>query len=565
MKLVKASWILLCAALLNACGGGSGGGDSPFGGGGGGGGGTGGGTTATVADLVLAASTTLLANTGSETSTVTVTALDSSRNALADVAVTLSVDSDAVLQVSGSKTDTTGKVTGTVSIGSNRSNRAITVSATAGGVTRSAQIQVYGAKIEATLSPALLEPSAAGSVRYRAVDQAGNAMNGQAVQVTAAGLNPSAASGTTSATGEFVFNYTAPAAAGTYTITASVAGASSVDTIEVQAAGAVPPVTATISSGSVRVNPSVVAVNLPGSQLNRAEVRALFVDSQNRPIPNVRVRFDLAGDANNVGGTFTVGTAPDILYSNSDGVVTTAYVPGTRSSPTNGVTVRACYGVSDTDPNFVNCTTSATQTVTVSSEPLSVTIGTNGTIVTDTLTYTKQFNVVVVDAAGNVVPDVTLVASIDLTNYRKGFYAVGGSPQRWGKVVDVICRNEDLNRNGVLDAGEDNDANPQPAPATNAGMGVLWPRKADVSVRLLSTKTDAAGSAVLEVTYNQDHGSWVDAVITVAASGIAGTEGRASYSLAPVPIDAPSANNTSSSPAYQISPYGTAASCTNPN
>ncbi len=568
MKLVKSLVILLSSLLLASCGGGGGSaGSSGFGGGSGSGsgGGSGGGTTTTVTDIVLTATPTLLANTGSETTTITATALDASRNALADVAVALSVDSDAVLSGTATKTDASGQVSGTVSIGANRSSRVITVQAVSGSITRTAQIQVYGAKIEATVSPAILDPSAAGSVRYRAVDQAGNPMNGQAVQVTAAGLTPATASGTTDSNGEYVFNYTAPAAAGNYTITASVAGASDVQTIQVQAAGAVPPVTATVSSGSVRVNPSVVAVNLPGSQTNRAEVRALFVDAQNRPIPNVRVRFDLGGDPNNVGGTFTVGNAPEILYSNVDGIVTSAYVPGTRSSPTNGVTVRACYGVSDTDPNLLNCTTSATQTVTVSSEPLSVTIGTNGTIITNTLTYTKQFNVVVVDAAGNVVPDVTLVASIDLTNYRKGYYGIGGSPQRWAKVVDVVCRNEDLNRNGVLDSGEDNDANPLPAPATNSGMGVLWPRKADVSVRLLSTKTDAAGAAVLEVTYNQDHGSWVDAVITVAASGIAGTEGRASYSLAPVPIDAPSAANTSASPAYQFSPYGTASSCTNPN
>lgn len=560
MKLAKVLWILAASALLNACGGGGSAGDSPFGGGSGGG--NGGGGTVTVADIVLTTSSTLLPNTGTETVTVTATALDAARNAVPDVPLTVSVDADAVLQVGGTVTDATGKVSGTLSIGGNRSNRVITVRATGGSVTRSAIVQVYGAKIEATLSPALLDPSAAGSVRYRAVDQAGNPMNGQAVQVTAVGLNPASATGTTDANGEFVFNYTAPATAGTYAVTATVAGATDSQNVQVQAAGSVPVVTATISSGSVRVNPSVVAVNLPGSSSNRAEVRALFVDANNRPIPNVRVRFDLAGDANNVGGSFTVGNAPDILYSNSDGVVTSAYVPGTRSSPTNGVTVRACYGVSDTDPNFVNCTTSASQTVTVSSEPLSVTIGTNGVILSSTLTYTKQFNVVVVDAAGNVVPDVTLVASIDLVNYYKGYYAVAGG--RWTKQVNRGCANEDLNRNGVLDAGEDVDNNPVVGEA-NPGVGVLWPRKADVSVRLLSSKTDAAGAAILEVTYNQNHGSWVDVLITVAASGIAGTEGRATYALTPIPIDAGTVTQTTSSPAYQVSPYGVADDCTNPN
>lgn len=548
MKLVKAFWILATAALLNACGGSGGAGDSPFNPGGGGSGG------AQVSDVVLTVSSTLLANTGSEVSTVTATALDAARNAVAAVPITVSADSDAVLLISSSETDSTGKVTGTLSIGSSRANRVITVTATAGGVSRSILVQVYGAKIEATLSPALLDPGEAGTVRYRAVDQAGNPMTGQQVQVVASGMTPGAATGLTDGNGEYVFNYTAPATAGDYTISATVAGATDVKTVQVQAAGSFPNVTATIASGSVRVNPSVVAVNLPNSQTNRAEVRALFVGPDNLPIPNVRVRFDLAGDALNVGGTFTVGNAPEILYSNAEGVVTTAYVPGTRSSPTDGVTIRACYGISDTDPNFLNCTTFATQTLTVSSEPLSVTIGTNGLVTMGELTYTKRFNVVVVDAAGNVVPDVTLVASVDLPRYYKGYYTAAG---RWNQVLTGPaegCPNEDTNRNGVLEATEDVN-----------GDRILWPRKADVSIRLLSNKTDERGSAILEVTYNQDHGSWLDALITVAASGIAGTEGRASYLLTPVPIDAASAANTTSSPAYIVSPYGTGTSCADPN
>jgi hypothetical protein len=70
---------------------------------------------------------------------------------------------------------------------------------------------------------------------------------------------------------------------------------------------------------------------------------------------------------------------------------------------------------------------------------------------------------------------------------------------------------------------------------------------------------------VLEVTYDQDHASWVDALITVSASGIAGTEGRAVFSLAPVPVDAAQIRNTSAEPAFVVSPYGVQPSCTNAN
>lgn len=547
MKLVKAIWILLCASVLASCGGGSGAGDSPFNPNGGGSGGS-----SAVADLVLVLSAAQVANTGSATVTITATAIDAARNALADVPVTVTADSDAIVSSTSTATGTDGTLTASLSIGANRSNRVITVSAVSGTVVKSATVQVVGTTISSVLAPAVIAPSAAGNVQYRVVDQAGNPMVNQPVQVTAAGLNPAQASGTTGANGDFVFNYTAPAAAGSFQINAIIAGASDVQTVQVQTTSTVPNVTAAITSASVSANPSVVAVNLAGASSNRSEIRALFLGAGNVPIPNVRVRFDLDGDAQNIGGTFTAGSGTQTLYSDANGVVTTAYVPSTRSSPTNGVTVRACYGVSDNDPNLLNCTTNAVQTLTVTSEPLSVTIGTNAKIVVGSLTYTKQFNVVVVDSSGAVKPDVNIVASIDLPFYRKGFYT--SVPTGWARTETAVCASEDTNRNGVLETGEDLNGN-----------GSLEPRKADVSVRLLSSRTDASGSAILEVTYNQDHGSWVDAVITVSASGIAGTEGRASYALAPVPVDATAVKDASTPPAFVVSPYGTTASCTNPN
>ncbi|MGD9834881.1 MAG: Ig-like domain-containing protein [Piscinibacter sp.] len=560
MKLVKAIWILAAAALLNACGGGSDAGSSPFNPGSGGGGG---GTT-TVADIVLNLSATQVANTGSATVTVTATALDATRNALADVPLTIAADADAVITASDTETDASGKLGAVLSIGSNRSNRLITVTAVSGSISRTANVQVFGADISGVLAPAVLLPSESGTVQYRVVDQAGNAMANQEVTVTAAGLTPSQAIGRTGSNGEFVFNYAAPATAGSYQITASSAGDSDTQTVQVQSTSTVPNVTTAIASASVSAEPSVVAVNTVGGTSNRAEIRALFLAANNVPIPNVRVTFDLGGDPQNVGGSFTAGGNGQILYTDANGAVTTAYVPGTRSSPTDGVIVRACYGTSDTDPNLLNCTTSASKTLTVTSEPLSVTIGTNANIVVETLTYTKQFIVTVVDSSGAAKQDVNIVAAVDLLTYRKGQWVVGGTA--WAKAGalpsgdSAICQNEDANRNGVLEASEDSTAN-----GNGNGNGTLEPRKADVSVRLLSPRTDARGSVVLEVTYPQDRGSWIDALITVTASGIAGTEGRATYLLDPLPVEAAAVRNTSNPPAFVVSPYGTSTDCTNPN
>jgi len=550
-KLLKIWTATAAIALTASCGGGDEhAGTPPFGTGSGGSG-------AAAADLIVTLSTAQLANTGSATADVLVTAIDGSRNAIAGVPVTISADGNAVVTVSGTKTETDGTITGKISTGSDRGNRVITVTATSGSISQTATLQVVGTTITSVLVPAVISPSTAGQVQYHVVDQAGNAMTSQAVQIVAPGLTPAEQTGATGPNGDFVFDYTSPSATGPYVITANIGGKTDTQTLQVQTTSTVPAVPAGITpSASISANPSVVAVNATGSEANRSEIRVLFLGASNLPVPNMRVKFDLNGDVNSIGGKFTTGST--VLYSDANGVVTTAYVPGTRSSPTDGVTIRACYGKSDNDPNLLNCGTSKLVTLTVTSEPLGVTIGTNELIIVNELTYQKKFVVSVSDSAGVAKPDVNIVVSLDLPNYRKGQYVISGTA--WVKngppptFDQAICVNEDNNRNGVLDNGDDVNAD-----------GQLWPRKPDVIISLLQSKTRADGTVELLITYAKDHGSWVDAFITVSASGVSGSEGRATYLMAPVPVDAASIKKVDSDVAYRFSPYGKGASCLSPN
>jgi len=541
----------LALLALASCG--AGGGDegtSPFGNASGGGGGT---PTPTASDLIIDASGAQLSNTASSTINYTVTAVDASRVVVAGAPVQVSADNEGVVTQSATTTDSNGKITATLGIGGNRANRVITVTVTSGSVVRTATVQVTGTRVTGTLVPAVVAPSATASVQYRVVDQAGNPMSGQAVSVSAPGMTPVSATGTTGANGDYTFNYTAGATAGSFAIATTIAGVTDTQTVTVQSANTVGPVTAAIQSASVSANPSVVGVNGAGSTTNRSEIRALFLTAGNAPVKNVRVRFDLANDINGIGGTFSTGNTT--LYSDDSGVVTTAYIPGSRSSPTDGVTVRACYGVTDTDPNLVNCVTAAQVKLTVTSEPLGVSIGTNELIVVGELTYTKRLLVSVADSAGNAKADVPLSVSLDLRQFRKGFYVlVADKWTKSGGADAAVCPNEDANRNGVLETGE--DAN---------GNGRLDPGRSDVTVRLVDPRTKADGTAIVEITYAKSFGSWVDAWITVAASGVAGTEGRASYKFDPVPVDAAAINNKDAAPAFGVSPYGRLAGCNNAN
>lgn len=501
-----------------------------------------------VADLLIELDTLSINNSGSNKVTATVTALDSKRVTIAAAPVEVSVDSNALVSVSAKETDTSGSLTATVGIGEDKSNRTVTIKATSGDVTSQATFQVTGTKITSTYANSVTPNSAGNVIHYLVTDINAIALVNQEITVSGAGLT--AVTGTTSADGTFDFTYDAPSTPGTLTVTADSAGVSDTATIQVQAIGGVDDAVGPVSSASVSASPNKVSTNTDGSTANQSQIRALFVRPDNSPIQNVRVRFDLAGDVNSVGGTLSAGNS--MLYSSALGTVTVAYIPGTRSSPTDGVTVRACWDYTDFAAN--TCPHSTSAKLTVTSEAISVTLGTNGLIEVgdDKLTYIKKFVVMVVDSAGNAMPGVTISPVVDIVQYGKGDYTAGVGG--WDQGMTIACNNEDLNRNGVLDSGEDVNLN-----------GKLEPRKADVSVRMVnSATTNESGMAVLQIEYPQNVASWDYVTITVSASGVSGTEGSATYSSW-LWFLADDANDTAKTPAFVNSPYGRVASCANPN
>jgi hypothetical protein len=526
--------------------------------------------TQTAADLSLTLSATSLSNNGTSTITATATAVDANRNALPDIPVTVSVNNGAVATVSGSVTDDKGVVAADIGIGADRANRSVTVTAISGSLSRTATFQVVGASLTSTPLPAVLAPGGAGQVDFRLIDVNSNPMSGQNIVIN--GVNAVEVTGTTDSNGSYTYAYTAPNNTGDLDIRATAGGVSTTQTVLVQSSGSgtIPPATIAVQSPSLAASPSVVPVNTAGGNSNRSELRALFLGAGNAPVKNVRVRFDLAGDLNSIGGSLTSGT--NVVYSDVNGVATTAYVSGTRFSPTDGLTVRACW--SERDFAAGACPNAATATLTVVSEALSVSISTNALIEIGPsgLDYIKKYLVQVNDSSGNAKAGVQISPSIDLVRYFKGEWVVAGD--KWAKVQRATCDNEDLNRNGVLQVyanGAVEDAN---------GTGALEPRKADVNISFVgSTTTNSDGQVVLKVTYGQSLGSWLEFNILVAASGVAGTEGRTSY-RGVLPVLAEAVSDAKKEPAFRLAPYGIEASptvltanpegqsgllCTNPN
>ncbi|MFO1272880.1 MAG: Ig-like domain-containing protein [Rubrivivax sp.] len=402
-------------------------------------------------------------------------ATNASNQVMSGAAVSLSVNNDATIAIDGNVTDTAGKLTGEVGIGDNKNNRVVTVTATAnnGTLVRSKTFKIDGSTLNATALPATLATSAAGTVLYTLTDAANNPMVGIPLVITGPGGVESSA--TTDSNGKFNYSYTAPTTAGDLTILATAAGADNSVTVLVTAGtGAIPPVNPSVSpirSASVQASPSVVPTNAVGSEANQSQIRALFVTDSNAPVKNIRVYFDLAGDQNSIGGTFNTGTT--LVYSDANGVATSTYIPAQRSSwPTDGLTVRACWDYADFTPPA--CPHSATTTLTVIDDPVSVTIGTDGTleIGPSGLTYVKRY-VVQVDIDSSRPRGRRPSHAVDRRRlrYRKGTWELAGDI--WAQFPTAVCDNEDINRNNILEVysnGGVEDAN---------GNGKLDPRKAE--------------------------------------------------------------------------------------
>jgi hypothetical protein len=367
----------------------------------------------------------------------------------------------------------------------------------------------------------------------------------------------------------------APATVGTYSIDATALGVQATRAVQVVGAGGsgIPVVTDTISSASLAIVPTTIAPNTAGSTTNRAGLKANFLNTSNQAIQNVRVRFDIVPPGLGSGETLSTGSAT--VFSDVNGQAIADYIAGTRSSPTNGVVIRACYAQDDASIANSACPNAVTQTLTVASQPLSITLGDNNQLSrgNNSLTYIKQFDVAVADSAGNAVANAVVSASVDITQYGKGgfnYVATGpngtGSYQITGNAPPTIanvfptnvtptaasgrvwCPNEDTNRNGALDAGEDINGN-----------GKLDPRKADVIISFVNgNTTNTSGRLAVQVEYPMNVATW-EAYTVKVTTNVAGSEGSDSKSYITSFILGDDSNGSFLTP-----PYGSQ-SCQSPN
>ena len=307
---------------------------------------------------------------------------------------------------------------------------------------------------------------------------------------------------------------------------------------------------------TITAQASVTSVPTSGTSTIVAIVR----DPNGNLVEGQTVDFVLTDITN---GQLSVGSA----VTDGQGTAQTVYTASTSSSAKNGVVITAT--VHGSSPAIT-----ATTQLTVGGQALFLSLGTGNKLI-DTINnaeLAKDWSVRAVDAQGVVVPNVTITFGVKSLVYAKGYWVVPQGATQWqqaisinpntGKLVPPVnCLNEDVNGNGILDGSQDQVTGCYQED-TNCNH-----RLDPGSVATISPSTgvtDASGLLQARVFWPRDHCDWVYVRISATAI-VQGTESQAATADVWLDCLAADLNNTTANPPGEISPYGLANTCTDPN
>lgn len=498
--------------------------------------------TVQVADTALsfAGDNTL---TVGDTTVVTLFLTDSGGRAIADQNVNISYD--AGLTVLPSTTTVTTNTAGTA---------ALTVTATTAG-TKNITATALGAT--KTFSIAVAAPGASAFSFTPAASMVPAETNEPAIgvsrdlEVCLTGVAPLAGHTVTFSSNRGVFSVSGDVAqnvitaasgcasaiisstiAGSAHVTAKIVSGPSAAAVGLASSQDIEFVATTAASLKLQADPAVVSAG------GKTTITATVRDAANNLVKNKTVVFSVTSDP-------TSGIAPNPVsgVTNSSGQVSTIYTGGNTNSGKNDVILRAI--VSDT---IGTTNVSGNTNVTVASKALHVALGTGNTMSNQNVTtYKLPYVAIVTDAAGNRVANQNVSISVWSYRYRKGehvaTYTPSGAFLRWAPVYTYECGNEDLNRNGIIDAS-DNDLNAngklEPGNIATIASGVIT--------------TDAQGLAAFDILYPEQYAYWLDVELE-ARVGVTGSEDftRSRFTLTGVDSDF---NDIKVSPPGPISPFG---------
>lgn len=580
--------------------------------------------SAQVASITLLVSTPTLGSASTSTVNLTAQVKDSNNNLIEGQSVVFSATGGGLL-VGSDTTNASGVATATLSTAGDPTNRTITVSATAGGQTDSVVISVVNSTVTISGESSVVFGEST-TLTIFVKDSAGNGVSGQTVTVSSANSNTlSATTLTTGTSGDVQVTLTGTNG-GTDTITASALGATATYSISVSSdefAVTLPsadlnigsnhavtviwsqagiPVadgqtvnfsatrgtlsaptaltsggtgTATVNLSSNTAGPVVVTASVTNGPSSSATadfvattpaslnlqaaaetmgpdgqenlITAVVRDANGNLVKNVSVRFTIVQDAS----AGSISNATDT--TDSLGRASTKYTSTAVTTATGGVVIRA---------DVLSAGLSDTVAITVAQSDLFVRLGTGHLIETlDATRYKKVYNVLVTDSGGNASANVNVVVTLIPTYYHKGERVPSIDPDTFEDVAPMVadwsatCENEDtLNPDtaldGNLDTGEDFNNN-----------GILDP--GNVASVSGTVTTDSTGFALIDIIYSKDYADWTTVKLRASAQ-VQGSEGfdEAEFTL---PVALADVNTLVAAVPGQTSPFGSAATCGDPN
>lgn len=248
------------------------------------------------------------------------------------------------------------------------------------------------------------------------------------------------------------------------------------------------------------VQPSTEGVN------NTVTLIATVKNASAQVVSGAPVAFSINNTTG--GGEFV---APVVVLTNSAGRAETTFTSGSLSSGAEGVTVTArVVNMPAVDPASIS--------IVIGGTAGSVVIGRGSKIaaVNNDTAYELPMSVLVSDSNGNAVSGAEVFLKAWPSQYATGFW-IEVEPNKCVPVRSSTKRNEDLNKNLILDPGEDENQD-----------GMLTPNISAAGSLPSKVVTDENGVAEFSLVYLKSSAAWIEAKIT-ASTLVLGTATQANY------------------------------------
>ncbi len=309
-------------------------------------------------------------------------------------------------------------------------------------------------------------------------------------------------------------------------------------------------VATTVSKLELQASPATIGTNNGGLTSEKSLITAVVRDANNNLVKNKTVNFTIVNDAS------AGSLSPASSVTDSFGTANSYFIAGASLSGLGGVTIRA---------SVAGTSVASTTTLTVAKKALFVTLSTGPFIkaLADNIRYQQDYVALVTDAAGNPVEGATVVATVTPMYFMKGFQIYPTGASRWQSVFTLqavsstrpdipACANEDgitrnllYDFNGVLDPGEDQNANNRLDPGNVASV--------------TATVTDNTGHGTLSIVYAKDYAWWVNVKLEAFASTSGST--ASAFVTFDLPGLASDYTNPNVDPPGNPSPFGTSTTC----